>query len=186
MQEDASVQRSSLDSDPPGLTFTGLKPGDSVDKTVTVTNSAPYPVELSSQVTRDGFLFQGAHPLVVSFEVTPDPGTAAGGCAGLDDVLPADSTATVHVRADFPAAAGNEYQSQTGTATLFFTATAVTPGECGGGATGRPPLVAGTPPHLPATGVDVSGVILLAVALLVVGTLLRSAVRRWEARRARA
>ncbi|MGJ4843704.1 LPXTG cell wall anchor domain-containing protein [Leifsonia sp. Le1] len=176
-----SVQRSSLISDPPGLVFSDLKPGDSVDETVTVTNSAPYPVQLSDHVTRDGQLFQGAHPLVVSFAVTPDAGS--GGCPGVADALAAHATATVHVTADFPAEAGNEYQAQSGTATLFFTATQLSPDQCAGGVVVRPPIGAEPPVQLPHTGIDVSGVVFLAVALLVLGAVARVAVRRRTERR---
>ncbi|WP_460631980.1 hypothetical protein [Leifsonia lichenia] len=177
-----SVQRSSLISDPPGLTFSDLQPGDSVDRTVTVTNTAPYPVELSSHVTRDGTLFEGAHPLVVSFEVTTD--AASGSCPGVAESLAANATATVHVLADFPVEAGNEYQSQTGTATLFFTATQLAPAECDGSAVSRPPVVADTAPRLPHTGIDATGVVLLAVVLLVLGVAVRAAIRRSDRRKA--
>lgn len=179
MENTASVQRTSLISDPPGLTFTDLKPGDSVDATVTVTNDAPYPVELSSQVTRDGVLFQGAHPLAVSFEVSAD---RSGVCVGVEDALPAHSTATVHVTAVFPAEAGNEYQLQSGSATLFLTATELTGEQCEVGVVGRPPGDGGAAPWLPHTGIDVSGVVLLAVALLAVGFIVRSVLRRRDAR----
>jgi hypothetical protein len=179
---DASITRSSLISDPPGLTFTDLKPGDVVDKTVTVTNAAPYPVELSSQVTRDGALFQGAHPLVVSFDLTQQNGEA-GTCPGVEDALAADATAIVHVHARFPSAAGNQYQSQSGTATLFFTATQLTSEECGGTLV-SPPIIAGAPPRLPSTGIDASGVLLLAVGLCVLGVVVRAVVARrgWSRR----
>ncbi|WP_085371181.1 LPXTG cell wall anchor domain-containing protein [Leifsonia sp. NCR5] len=180
MEADVPAQRTSLISDPPGLVFGDLKPGDSVDATVTVTNSAPYPVRLSDHVTRDGQLFQGAHPLVVSFTVTPDAGSAR--CAALDDALPAHATVTVHVSAAFPPEAGNEYQAQSGTATLFFTATQVAPEQCDGAVVARPPR-ADTPPHLPNTGIEVSGVVVLAVALLVLGVAARAAFRRREGRR---
>lgn len=183
MPEDASVQRASLISDPPGLTFTDVKPGDEFDKTVTVTNTAPYPVELSSHVTRDGRLFQGTHPLVVSFEVaTP---TGSGGCAGVKDAVQANATATIHVHAAFPAEAGNEYQSQSGAATLFFTATQLTAAQCDGGGTLVAPPIVATPPQLPSTGIDASGVIVLAVLLIVLGASVRTAVRHWTVRKVR-
>lgn len=181
MEAVMSVQRSSLISDPPGLVFSDLKPGDSVDETVTVTNSAPYPVQLSDHVTRDGQLFQGAHPLVVSFAVTPTAGGA--GCPGVADAVAPHATVTVHVTADFPAEAGNEYQAQSGTATLFFDATQLTPDQCTGGVVARPPIVAAPPPQLPHTGIDVSGVVVLAAALLVLGAVARAAVRRRPERR---
>ena len=177
MPEELSVQRSTLVSDPPGLSISDLKPGDTLEKTVIVTNSSPYPVELSSHVSQDGALFDGAHPLVVRFDVDAASG---GGCAGDAHALSAGSRATVTVDVAFPAAAGNEYQAQSGAATLFFTATQLAPEQC---VPASPPPIADGPARLPQTGVDASGVIALSVALVVTGVLVRSLVRRHEARR---
>lgn len=170
MPEDPTALRSSLVSDPPGLTVTGLKPGDTLTTTVTVTNSSPYPVELSSHVAREGVLFGGAHPLVVHFDIH---GRVGGGCPGDAHALSAGESATVRVDVAFPAAAGNEYQAQSGSATLFFTATQLSPEHC---ATVSPPL-SDAPGRLPSTGIDASGLIVLAVGLVVFGVLLRALVR---------
>ncbi|MGH1522619.1 hypothetical protein ACRAWC_00370 [Leifsonia sp. L25] len=177
--------RASIVTDPPGASWTGLKPGDHVTASLTVTNTFAYPVELSGVVSREGVLTVGAHPLQVGFDIvrsTDAGGGTTGACPLRADALPADTHARVLVDVTFPQAAGNEYQNASGQATLFLTATQITPEECGG-TVAAPPAGRG-PGGLAETGLDLSPTLLVAVVVALAGWAIRAAGRRRRGRTA--
>ncbi|MEY9953498.1 hypothetical protein [Leifsonia sp. EB34] len=182
---DSAAVRAAIVTDPPGASWTGLKPGDSVTTTLTVTNTFGYPVELSGVVSRQGALTVGAHPLQVGFEILGSAdaeGGTTGACPLRADALPANTHARVVVDVSFPAAAGNEYQNASGQASLFLTATQIRPEECSG--TAAAPPTGGGPGGLADTGLDLSPALLVVLCVALGGWALRAAGRRRRERTA--
>lgn len=179
---DPSPVRMSIVTDPPGASWTGLKPGESVTASLTVTNTFAYPVELTGVVRTQGALTVGAHPLQVGFDIVGSAGGggAPGACPLRADALPANTHARVLVDVTFPEAAGNEYQNASGQASLFLTATQITPEQCGETAAAPP---SGGPGDLAATGLDLSPALLVALGAALAGWAIRTAGRRRRERR---
>lgn len=169
----------SIVTDPPGVSLENLKPGDTYSTTVAVTNTAGFPVELSSVVSRTGALFTGPNPLVVTFDVVSDHGRD---CPSLPEALPAGSHARVLIDVVFPAAAGNEYQRQSAQATLFFTATQITQEQCFGSAAPPSGGDGGTGAAgggaLADTGLESVLPLLLALGLALLGAAVRATAAR--------
>ncbi|MCD5348387.1 hypothetical protein, partial [Agromyces sp. S2-1-8] len=153
-----------LDWVPPSLVIRDLKPGDSDSATFTLHNDNPVPIELQSATFRQGELFTGSDPLIVDFALS-----ASDACPQNPNALPPGATATVTLTASLPATAGNEYQGLSGIAVLSVTATEAS----GCGATTAAP-----DDELAITGLDVTLPTLIAIALLLVGGVIRSRRRR--------
>jgi|GEM_PF-796317 len=88
--------------------FDNMAPGDTVTKTITITNTGSLELEFAGRIeSRTGDLFQGANKATVA--LTNGYGTLASG---------AEQDVTVSVT--LPLAAGEEYEGDTGNLTLVF------------------------------------------------------------------
>ena len=95
--------------------FSNMKPGDTVTSTIPVNSTGSLPLDYTITTSLSGNLTWGAHPCTVTSvrvdgtSTSSDSLTAAGGT---------DESDVVAIDITMPAAAGNEYQGQSGTLTV--------------------------------------------------------------------
>lgn len=180
MQHADFLSQGGIVTDPTGITFGNIQPGDVNTAQVTLTNTRESPMKLSGLLQQSGDLFEGETPLTVQFRI--DGGAI---CPNEPNAVLPLGNVSISVTGEMPLTAGNEYQLATGQATYYFTANEITREACFGSETPKPTVPAPLPggEGLPITGSPYAPFVSLGFTLLLSAAVLFFVRRLWRSRR---
>lgn len=169
-------------TNPPGVTFSNIRPGEVNTALVTLTNTHDTPMKVSGLLQKSGEIFEGVNPLIVRFDVT-----SGEVCPEEPNAVLPQGQVSIAVTGQLPSEAGNEYQLSTGQATYFFTASEITQEACFGSEIPKPtPTVSAPLPSgggLSVTGASYSPTLTLGLILIISAAMVLSVRKLRKGRR---